>query len=122
MYKLCWNETRFNGGQAMTKEQEKAIERLNRFKTIEILYGNTFAMHIEQLKTVQGDIETVLSMLQEQQEENKKKDKIIDLMAECIDVELSSARLGTILNKNVKPLETYKEEVKQYFKSKAEKE
>lgn len=64
-----------------SKEQEETIERLNRFKTIEILYGNTFAMHIEQLKTVQGDIETVLSMLQEQQEENKKKDKIIEEMA-----------------------------------------
>ena len=70
----------FGGARTMTKEQEEAIERLNRFKTIEILYGNTFAMHIEQLKTVQGDIETVLSMLQEQQEENKKKDKIIDLI------------------------------------------
>lgn len=64
----------------MTKEQEEAIERLNRFKTIEILYSNTFAMHIEQLKTLQEDIGTVLSMLQEQQEENKKKDKIIDLI------------------------------------------
>lgn len=67
---------------SMTKEQEEAIERLNRFKNIEILYSNTFAMHIEQLKTVQGDIEIVLSMLQEQQEENKKKDKRIDLMAD----------------------------------------
>lgn len=64
----------------MNKEQEEAIERLSSFKTIEILYSNTFAMHIEQLKTLQGDIETVLSMLQEQQEENKKKDKIIDLI------------------------------------------
>ena len=67
-----------------SKEQEEAIERLNRFKAIEILYGNTFAMHVEQLKTVQGDIETVLSMLQEQQEENKKKDKIIDYMIDWI--------------------------------------
>lgn len=68
----------------MTQEQEEAIERLNRFKAIEILYGNTFAMHVEQLKTVQGDIETVLSMLQEQQKENKKKDKIIDYMIDWI--------------------------------------
>lgn len=61
----------------MTKEQE-AIERLNRFKTIEVLYSNTFAMHIEQLKTVQEDIETVLNML-------NKKDKQIDLMTEWIE-------------------------------------
>lgn len=43
----------------MTKEQE-SIERLNRFKTIKVLYRNTFAMTLEQLKTVQEDIETVL--------------------------------------------------------------
>ena len=63
----------------MTKEQE-AIERLNRFKTIEVLYSNTFAMHIEQLKTVQEDIETVLSMLKEKDEkiEYYKKQKDYD--------------------------------------------
>ena len=57
----------------MTKEQE-AIERLNSFKTIKILYGNTFAMSIEQLKTVQKDLETALNMLKnmEKQEENYK--------------------------------------------------
>ena len=55
-------------------------------------------------------------------EEIIKQDRAIDLMAECIDVELSSARLGIILNKNVQPLENYKEYIKQYFKSKAEKE
>ena len=41
----------------MTKEQE-IIERLNRFKTIKVLYGNTFAMTTEQLRTLQEDIET----------------------------------------------------------------
>ena len=56
-------ERKHKGGQAMNKEQEEAIE---------------------QLKTLQGDIETVLSMLQEQQEENKKKDKIINEMARFI--------------------------------------
>lgn len=94
----------------MTKEQREAIKSLNEFANTK--YGAFTAK----------EGQTVLSMLQEQQEENKKKDKIIDLMAECIDVELSSARLGTILNKNVKPLETYKEEVKRYFENKAEKE
>lgn len=48
----------------MTEEEKKAIERLNRFKTIEVLYSNTFAMHIEQLKTVQKDIDTVLKALE----------------------------------------------------------
>lgn len=113
----------------MNKEQEEAIERLNRFKTIEILYSNTFAMHIEQLKTLQEDIETVLSMLQEQQEENKKKDKIIDLMTEHI---VSSAIVDDTVCAIKCDCETDIEEdcthekmlncTKQYFKSKAEKE
>lgn len=51
-----------------------------------------------------------------------KKDKQIDLMAQCIDIELSSLRLSIILNKNVKPLESYKDEIKQYFEKKAEQE
>lgn len=68
----------------MTKEQEEAIERLDRFKTIKVLYGNTFAMAIEQLKTLQEDIETVLNMLKEKDKEIEKKDKQIDLMAEFL--------------------------------------
>ena len=59
------------------EEQEEAIERLNRFKTIEILYSNTFAMHIEQLKTLQEDIETVLSMLKEKDREINRKSSTI---------------------------------------------
>lgn len=50
---------------------------------------------------------------------NIEKDKIIDLMAKFIDIELSSSRLGKILNKNVKPLESYKKDIKQYFEYKA---
>ena len=61
----------------MTKEQEEAIDRLNRFKTIEVLYSNTFTMHIEQLKTVQEDIETVLNMLKEK---DKKIEKVLELI------------------------------------------
>ena len=86
----------------MTKEQE-TIERLNRFKTIKVLYGNTFAMHTEQLKTLQEDLETVLNALKEKdeeieriryiensfdyvvQKETEKKDKEIDLMAKYIN-------------------------------------
>ena len=64
----------------MTKEQEEVIERLNRFKTIKVLYCSTFAMTIEQLKVLQEDIETALSMLKEKDTELEKKDKIIDLI------------------------------------------
>lgn len=50
----------------------------------------------------------------------KEKNKQIDLMAQCIDIELSSLRLSIILNKNVKPLESYKDEIKQYFEKQTE--
>lgn len=57
--------------------EEEVIERLNRYKTIKVLYGNTFAIHLEQLEQLQNDIETVLNLLE-------KKDKIINEMAEYI--------------------------------------
>ena len=68
----------------MTKDQEsiESIERLNRFKTIKVLYGNSFVMATEQLKALQEDIETVLNTLKEKDKEIEKKDKIIDLITE----------------------------------------
>lgn len=60
----------------MTDEQEIAIERLNRFKTIEISYSGTFAMTLIQLERLQEAIEVVLNMLEE-------KDKQIELMAKA---------------------------------------
>lgn len=63
----------------MNKEQEEAIERLSSFiKVNKDFFENQGNMLINK-KDIQ-DIDTVLSMLQEQQEENKKKDKIIDLI------------------------------------------
>lgn len=50
--------------------EKEAIERLNRFKTIKVLYGNTFSMHLEQLEQLQNDIETLLNLLE-------KKDRTI---------------------------------------------
>lgn len=98
------------------------------------LSNNDFKDDIELLKSA-------LSLIKEQEEEIakyekiykeydcyrwvkelNKKDKQIDLMAKFIDVELSSLRLGTILNRDVKPLESYKEEIKQYFERKVEDE
>ena len=65
----------------MTTEQEKAIEIIDKMIKSYIeadecgLSNNDFKHEIRAMQTV-------LSMLQEQQEENKKKDKIIDLMEE----------------------------------------
>ena len=55
----------------MENSIEEAIERLNRYKTIKVLYGNTFAMHLEQLEQLKNDIDTVLNLLE-------KKDKVIN--------------------------------------------
>ena len=61
------------------------IEKLENFKTITILYGNTFAMHTEQLKEIQEAIGNVLADLYEANnrindllDKLKQKDKIID--------------------------------------------
>lgn len=88
---------------------KEAVERLkNRIIQSKITFNmQTFASK---------DIEAIQHVL----DELEKKDKIIDEMAKCIDIELSSSRLGIMLNRNVKPLESYKEEVKQYFEKKAE--
>lgn len=55
----------------MKMNEEEAIERLNRYKTIKVLYGNTFAMQLEQLEQLKNDIDTVLNLLE-------KKDKVIN--------------------------------------------
>lgn len=47
--------------------------------------------------------------------ELNKKDKIIDAMAKFIDTELSSEHLTRVLKKEVLPLKTYQEDIKQYF-------
>lgn len=92
----------------MTNEQREAI------KLLEGIRDNTWTTkYIMSSDSKKAD--TVLSLI-------KQKDKQIDLMAQCIDKELSSARLGELLNKNVNPLETYKEDIKQYFERKAEDE
>ena len=48
---------------------KEVIERLNRFKTIKVMYGNTFTMHLEQLKQLQQDLETILNILENQKVE-----------------------------------------------------
>lgn len=100
-------------------EEEKAISELKS------LYVHSENITYEQKFAIATALNLIKKLEKEAQkyfEEIKKQDREIDLMAECIDVELSSARLGIILNKNVQPLENYKEYIKQYFKSKAEKE
>ncbi len=91
----------------MTKEQE-AIERLNKLKNRKILYGNRAGMIIEEFKTLQEDIETVLNMI-------KEKEKQIDLMSEQL------AGLTIWNNEKEEPVILGdKEEVKKYYERKSE--
>ena len=123
----------------MTKEQEEAIERLNRFKTVSVLYSKTLAIPVKNLKELQVNIETVLSMLKEKDAEIeqkntelaeksaeiKKKDKIIDLMAEQIKIPEPTMKIESF---DIKPKTKFgmrylnKEEVKQYFERKVKDE
>lgn len=52
--------------------EEQAIENLKDFKSISILYGNTFTMFLEQLKKYQEATETVLNFITKLQKENEK--------------------------------------------------
>ena len=78
-------------------------------------------------KEFMNDIETVLSMLKEKDTELKKKDKIIDLMAEEIKIPIIEPTI-IIKNFDIKAENKFtnttrymtKEEVKQYFESKVE--
>lgn len=109
----------------MTKEQEEAISTMQHW----IDYEKRNKDKIQKADELINIQETVLSMLQEQQEENKKKDKIIDLMTEHI---VSSAIVDDTVCAIKCDCETDIEEdcthekmlncTKQYFKSKAEKE
>lgn len=49
-----------------------------------------------------------------------KQEKMIELMSRFIDTELSSEHLSKVLKIDVKPLETYREDIKQYFEKKVE--
>lgn len=127
----------------MMKEQKETIERLNRFKSIKVLYGNTFAMTTEQLKILQEDIETAINILKEKDKKIEKdrelkhrlckevnqmfteveeKDKIIDLMATFIDAQ--NTRMLEDEYTSIKNIYTIigfdkdKEGIKQYFERK----
>lgn len=89
------------GGQAIKKEQREAIKSLNEFANTK--YGAFTAK----------EGQTVLSMLKEQQEENKKKDKIIDLMTEIF---YKRFRAELLLEYGFES----EEQLKQYFKKKVE--
>lgn len=120
----------------MAKEQKETIDRLNRFKSIKVLYGNTFAMTTEQLKILQEDIEIALNTLKEKDKRIKRlnleaqkyfetmieQDKQIDLMTTFIDAQ--NTRMLEDEYTAIKNIYTIigfdkdKEGIKQYFERK----
>ncbi len=96
----------------MTKEQREAIKSLNEFANTK--YGAFTAK----------EGQTVLSMLKEQQEENKKKDKIIDLMSEWISERCfykdDYSNSCEIIQDSCSKEDNCKDCIKQYFERKVE--
>ena len=91
-----------------SEEQEEAIDRLEKLVELRrskntIKYDNCICSTL--------DLNIVLNLLQEQQEENKKKDKIIDIMARAIDNYDSQLVINIFKDT---------EDIKQYFERKAE--
>ena len=87
-------------------ELEKAIENIKIDIATPLACGECTICNIE-------DLETLLNHL-------TKQKKMIELMARFIDTELSSEHLSKVLKIDVKPLETYREDIKQYFEKKVE--
>lgn len=100
----------------MTKEQKEAIDYVQKqidyfkeqIKFIEAVDSDYYEEEYELYKNRIKQFSTVLNLIQEQQEENKKKDKIIDLMAKEMFYEN---------NRNVEKQHFQKiEEIIKYFK------
>lgn len=131
----------------LSEDEKKAIEDLNSFKSISILYGNTFTMFLDQLKKYQQATDTVLNLITKLQKENKElkttinkqsldisnnlielqqKDRQIDLMAIRILVKIIGDYPCGYKQDCIKSNKEYrdihcKDCIKQYFETKAKK-
>ena len=96
---------------------KEAIERLKRIDIKFFLSGMNEQSNyiVDEADKVNKAIETVLDLIQTQQAEIEKKDKIIDLMAEKLK-QLREASLDDCLRT------TCEECIKEYFEKKAEEE
>lgn len=116
----------------MTDEQEIAIERLNRFKTIEISYSGTFAMTLIQLERLQEAIEIVLDMLKEKDKEiiklseraNEYKKAITCKDCDCsiCQAHINNLKLREEIEELEKNIDRLTDEQKDFFKKIAERE
>lgn len=99
----------------MTNEQREAIE-ICKEKIIEPFYDFPNPISIELKDTDVGAIDTVLSLIKEQEEEIEKKDKIIDLMAFNLADYVMYYEYDKCRNPEM--IKNKAEEIKQYFENK----
>ena len=80
----------------LSEEEKKAIENLKDFKSISILYGNTFTMFLEQLKKYQEATDTILNLINKLQKEAMKDGK-------NSEVKITTTPTGTTTEVKQKP-------------------
>ena len=64
----------------MNDEEKKAIQNLKDFKSIKIMYGNTFVMFLEQLKKYQQATDAALNLITKQQNRIEKLKHSIEII------------------------------------------
>ena len=64
----------------MTEEEKQAIKYLNDFKSIKIMYGNTFVMFLEQLKKYQQATDAALNLITKLQNRIEKLKHSIEII------------------------------------------
>ena len=97
---------------------ETALKYLEKYRD---LYMQSLANNLNQnLKNEEKSNEQLEALNEGWKLEVEKREKMIELMARFIDTEFSSEHLSKVLKIEVKPLETYREYIKQYFEKKVE--
>lgn len=104
----------------LSEEEKKAIEKLKDFKSISILYGNTFTMFLDQLEKYQEATNTVLNLIDKLKNENEQKDKYIK-NSEDITTEMKNDINKLLLeikekDKQIKDLKLRKDNQEKRFK------
>jgi hypothetical protein len=103
-------------------ELEEAIEILNNMRTWDCREPDSKC--VEAIEIVLSELDSLKFKCQARKDRTDtiitKQEKMIELMVEFIDTELSSEHLSRVLEKEVLPLETYRKDIKQYFEKKAE--
>ena len=56
----------------MTDKEKEAIEHLSRFKSITIMYGKIYSMHVDQLDRLQENVDIMLKLIEKQQAKIKE--------------------------------------------------